>query len=107
MKPMTHRGYAARIEYSDEDSCFVGYLAGITDRVGFHGDSVAEIRAAFHAAVDDYLDTRVPSHPPQKPYSGKVLLRLTPEEHARAAMLAAAHGKSLNAYVAELLAKAE
>ena len=47
MKTMTYQGYAARIEYSDEDGCFVGHVAGIRDVIGFHGESVAELRAAF------------------------------------------------------------
>lgn len=51
----TYRGYAARIEYSDEDQCLIGHIAGIDDIIGFHGESVAELRAAFEEAVDDYL----------------------------------------------------
>ena len=31
MKPMRYKGYSARIEYSDEDGCFVGRVAGIRD----------------------------------------------------------------------------
>ena len=54
---MNHQGYSARIEYSEEDGCFVGHIAGIRDVVGFHGESVAELRAAFAEAVDDYLAT--------------------------------------------------
>lgn len=41
MNAMTYKGYAARIEYSDEDGCFIGHIAGIQDIVGFHGSSVA------------------------------------------------------------------
>lgn len=51
----TYRGYAARIEFSEEDACFVGHLAGIRDIVGFHGESIEEAMVAFHEAVDDYL----------------------------------------------------
>ena len=51
MKTMTHRGYAARIEYSEDDGCFVGHIAGIRDRVGFHGESVAALRAAFAGCI--------------------------------------------------------
>lgn len=54
---MTFKGYAARIEYSDEDFCFIGRIAGINDVVGFHAESVTELKAAFEEAVDDYLDT--------------------------------------------------
>ena len=39
MNTMTYRGYAAQIEYSDEDRCLVGHVTGINDVVGFHGDS--------------------------------------------------------------------
>jgi len=57
MNTMTYRGYAARVEYSEDDGCFVGHVAGVRDVIGFHGDSVAELRSAFQEAVDDYLDT--------------------------------------------------
>ena len=53
---MTYKDYTARIEYSDEDGCFIGEIAGIRDIVGFHGDSVSELRAAFEEAVEDYLE---------------------------------------------------
>jgi predicted HicB family RNase H-like nuclease len=58
MKTMTYKGYAARIEFSDEDNCLVGHVAGIRDVVGFHATSVDELRTAFQEAVDDYLATR-------------------------------------------------
>lgn len=104
MKPMSYRGYAARIEYSDEDGCFVGHIAGIRDVVGFHAESVSELRAAFHEAVDDYLEiSERLGRPPQKPYSGKLMVRVSPELHARAAMRAEAAGKSLNQWAAEAL----
>ena len=106
MTPMTYKGYAARIEYSDEDGCFVGHIAGISDIVGFHGDSVEEMRAAFHEAVDFYLEScEKMGIPPKKPYSGKLMVRMPPEVHARAAMTAAASGKSLNAWAAEVISR--
>jgi len=104
MNPMTYRDYAARIDYSEEDGCFVGRIAGITDIVTFHGESVTEMRRAFEEAVDDYLDAcRRHGVRPKKPYSGKLMVRVRPEVHARAAMTAAAQGKSLNAWAAELI----
>jgi predicted HicB family RNase H-like nuclease len=107
MKAMTYKGYAARIEYSDEDGCFVGHIAGIKDVIGFHGETVNELRAAFREAVDDYLATcEKLGRPPQKPYSGKLMLRIPPEVHARAAMMAEAQGKSLNQWAAEVLEEA-
>lgn len=106
MNPMMYKGYAARVEYSDEDACFVGHIAGISDIVGFHADTVAGLKAAFSEAVDDYLATAEQlKRAPKKPYSGKLMLRLPPEVHARAAMLAEATGKSINAWATEVLAR--
>lgn len=107
MNTMTYKGYAARIEYSDEDECFVGRIAGIKDVIGFHAECVKELREAFEEAVDDYLATCAKlSRSPQKPYSGRLMLRIPPEVHARAATIAELHGKSLNQWAAEVLSKA-
>jgi predicted HicB family RNase H-like nuclease len=107
MNTMIHKGYAAHIEFSDEDECFVGHIAGIQDVVGFHGESVSTLRAAFCEAVDDYVATCIKlGREPQKPYSGRFNLRVRPELHARLAMQAEAEGKSLNQWVAEALEEA-
>lgn len=101
---MTYKGYAARVEYSEVDECFIGHIAGIRDIIGFHGESVAELRSAFVDAVDDYLDTCAKlGHEPNRPYSGQFRLRLTPELHAKAAITAEIQGKSLNAWVTQVI----
>lgn len=107
MKTMTYRGYAARIEYSDEDQCFVGHIAGIDDIVGFHGESVTELRSAFEEAVDDYLETCAKlGRAPQKPYSGRLMLRVPPEVHAAVAAAAEVSGKSINQWAVETFTQA-
>lgn len=104
MKTMKYRGYAARIEYSEEDGCFVGHIAGIRDIVGFHGESVAELRSAFEEAVDDYLETCAKlGKEPQKSYSGRLMLRIPPAIHAAVATAAETSGKSINQLVSEIL----
>ena len=101
---MTYRGYAARIEYSEQDGCFVG----VRDIVGFHQESVAERRAAFEEVVDDYLAAcEKLGQAPNKPYPGKVMLRLPPEVHAHAVMMAEPYGLSLNQSAAKVLADAD
>jgi len=104
---MTYKGYTARVEYDPRDEIFVGRVLGIEDRITFHGSTVAKLRRAFHAAMDHYrADCTARGRAPQKPYSGKILLRVAPEVHARAAMTAEAQGKSLNQWAAEVLARA-
>ncbi len=107
MSTMTFKGYAAKIEYSDDDACFIGHIAGIKDVIGFHAETVKELRAAFEETVDDYLATcEKLGRAPQKPYSGKLMLRVPPEVHARAAMMAQAHGLSINQWASDVLAHA-
>jgi predicted HicB family RNase H-like nuclease len=68
---MEYIGFAAKVEYSERDGCIIGHVAGIRDVIGFHGESVAELRAAFEEAVDDYLATcKKLERAPNKPYSG-------------------------------------
>lgn len=104
---MTYKGYNARVDYDAEDEIFFGRIAGITDGVSFHGESVAELKAAFQEAVDDYLETcRKVGKQPEKPYSGKMMFRVDPETHRRAAIAAELSGKSLNQWAEDVLAKA-
>lgn len=103
---MNYKGYSAHIEYSDEDSLFLGDVSGISDVVGFHGESVQEIRSAFIEAVDNYLDSceRL-GRPPQKPYSGKLSLRIEPELHSAVAVKAQLSGKSINQWIADTISQ--
>ena len=79
----------------------------MSDVVGFHGDSVGNLKQAFHEAVDDYIETcRKLGKPPQKPYSGKMMFRVDPDVHARAAKAADLAGKSLNQWAEDVLSKA-
>ena len=104
---MTYKGYSARVEYDNEDFILVGKIAGIRDGVGFHAESVEGLRTAFHDAVDDYIETcaRIGKEP-QKPYSGRVMFRVDPETHRKAAMAAELAGKSLNQWAEDVLSRA-
>lgn len=63
-----YKGYTTRIEYSEEDGCFVGDLVGIRDIVCFHAGSLEEIRIVFEESVDDYLlACKEFNRQPQKP----------------------------------------
>ena len=107
MNMMKYKGYIARIEYDEEDSIFVGHLAGIKDIVGFHGITVNELEGAFHESVDNYIAiSEETGRPVQKPYSGKLMLRVSPDVHAAVATAAEVHGKSINQWVSDVLDEA-
>jgi predicted HicB family RNase H-like nuclease len=107
MSALAHKGHVARIEFDPEDMIFVGRLAGINDVVGFHAKSVEELTTAFHKAVDDYIETCAKiGKAPEKPFSGKVMFRVDPAVHAKAALAAELSGKSLNQWAEEALREA-
>ena len=107
MNMMKYKGYIARIEYDEDDHIFVGHLAGIKDIVGFHGITVDELEGAFHESVDNYIAiSEETGRPVQKPYSGKLMLRVSPDVHAAVATAAEVHGKSINQWASDVLDKA-
>lgn len=107
MNTMSHRGYTARVELDDRDSIFVGRILGIRSIISFHGKTVAKLRAEFAKAVDEYLaDCRERGLAPENPVSGKLLLRVPPEIHGKALVVAQAAGKSLNQWATEVLRRA-
>lgn len=104
---LTYKGYLARIDFDPRDQILVGRVLGLADNISFHGVAVAELIADFHAAIDAYLaDCAAMGRRPEQPASGKMLLRLSPEVHAAAAIAAQAAGKSLNQWAAEELERA-
>ncbi len=107
MNTMVYKGYAARIEYSEEDGCFVGHLAGIRDIVGFDGKSVAVLKKRFQESVDDYLAAceRLGTKP-DEPFSGRFVLEVSSELHARVSEAAQASGTSVNQWVTRAIERA-
>lgn len=107
MNIVTYKGFAAAVEFDADDLILVGRIAGINDVVGFHGESPQELLAAFHEAVDDYIETCARAgKAPEKSYSGKVMLRVDPDLHAQIALAAQLAGKSINQLGEEALRSA-
>lgn len=101
---LAYRGYTASVEFDPDDNILVGRILGIDDIITFHGESVAGLTAAFHESVDDYLAAcETLRQAPEKPASGRMMLRVEPSVHA-AALKAAAHaGQSLNRWAERVL----
>lgn len=106
MNTMTYKGYIGSVAYSEKDNVFFGKIEGIKGLVNFEGESVDELKKAFHEAVDDYLAfCEDEGLVPEKSYSGSLNVRLTPTIHRQIAILAKQAGISLNAYIKETLEK--
>lgn len=106
MNLLSYKGYTAAVEFDADDLLLAGRIAGINDIVGFHGSDAGEIVAAFHEAVEDYLETCAAiGKAPEKTYSGKLMIRTEPATHAVAALAATLEGISLNQFAERALRK--
>jgi predicted HicB family RNase H-like nuclease len=104
---MNYKGYVARVEFDERDNIFVGRVLGLRAMISFHGETVTELRQAFEGAIEDFLlDCKEQGIKPEKPASGKLMLRVPPEVHGAALVAAQASGKSLNQWATEVLQSA-
>jgi predicted HicB family RNase H-like nuclease len=99
---MEYKGYRAKVEFDEQADLFHGEVIDTRDVITFQGRSVDELKQAFKDSVDDYLDWCAErGKQPEKPFSGKLMLRMEPELHRSLSAAAARAGKSLNAWIAE------
>jgi len=103
---MTYKGYSAKIEYDDEARLFHGEVVDLNDVITFQGTQVDELEQAFHDSVDDYLEfCEDQDVEPDKPFSGKFVLRVSPELHRALYCCSLERGLSLNAFISGELKK--
>lgn len=101
---MGYKGYVASMVFDAEDKIIVGRVLDIDDIITFHGESVAEFEANFRAAVDDYIAACAElGSAPEKPASGRLMLRIAPDVHAAALKAAARGDVSLNKWAEKAL----
>ena len=101
---MEYKGYFARVEFDDEANIFHGEVINLRDVITFEGESVEELRKAFTDSVEDYLEFCTErGEDPEKPYSGKFIVRVEPDLHKTLVIQARKNGKSLNTWVSDAL----
>ncbi len=107
MTMLTHKGYKAHFEVDVEAKLIFGRVLGIRDVVTFKGRTIDEAEQAFRDSVDDYLDfCQEIGEKPNKPFSGKLPFRTTPELHRQIYIASRKAGKSINAWMEEAVVKA-
>jgi predicted HicB family RNase H-like nuclease len=101
---LKYKGYHGKVEFDEDAGLFHGEIVDLRDVVTFQGKSVEELEQAFRDSIDDYLDfCRQRGEEPDKPFSGRLMLRLPTEVHRKIYVRAKKEGKSLNEYISEKL----
>ena len=102
MKHIEYKGYTGTIEYNKEDGLLYGKVLGIQGLISYEGTTGKELETDFIAAIDSYLtDCKQESVVPEKPFKGSFNVRISPQLHQKAALLAMEDKMSLNSFVAE------
>jgi len=101
---LLYKDYIGSVHFSTEDEIFYGKIEGITDLVSFEGSTVKELKKAFIGAVNDYLEFCVESgKEPLKSYKGSFNIRISPELHKQAVLIAQGEGISLNQLIQQAI----
>jgi predicted HicB family RNase H-like nuclease len=107
MAMIEYKGYRATVDFDGEARVFYGEVIDLNDVITFQGESVKELEQAFHDSVDDYLEfCKERGEKPEKPFSGKFVVRISPDLHRAITLCAAEHKESVNTYVRDVLEEA-
>jgi predicted HicB family RNase H-like nuclease len=102
---LEHKSYIATIEPDEDDeTLWHGRVVNTRDVISFYGRTPVELQEELAKSVEEYLAfCKEQGTEPERPFSGKFQLRLTSELHQRVAIAATRAGKSINAFITELL----
>ena len=104
---MEYKGYHAAVSYDQEAGVFHGEIVDTRDVIFLKGTSVEELDKEFRFSIEDYLAKCAErGQTPDRPFSGKIPLRVSPAVHRAATVAARTEGKSLNAWIAETVERA-
>lgn len=101
---LKYEGYTGHVEFDDEADLFHGEVLDLKDVVTFQGKTPSEIRQAFRDSIDNYLEfCKERGEDPDRPFSGRLILRLPKDLHRNAFLRAKEAGVSLNNWITSRL----
>jgi predicted HicB family RNase H-like nuclease len=109
-----YRNYIAKVELDTEADMLYGQVLNIDvndeaarDIITFEGQTPRQAEQAFRRAVDAYIEfCEKQGIEPDKPFSGKLPFRTTPEIHRDIYIAAKRANKSINTWMEEILSQA-
>lgn len=104
-KLLSYKGYKGSVEYDLDEDFLYGKILFIRDLVNYEAEDVKGIKAAFEAAVDEYLeDCKALGFEPNVSLSGTFNVRIGPELHEYVCVKATENKISINEYMKRLVA---
>jgi predicted HicB family RNase H-like nuclease len=101
----TYKGFRAKYFLDDRKGIIRGTVLNIRDTITFYGKTVPQVSKAFRDSVDEYLAFCAEEGvEPEKPFSGRILVRMPPSMHRRLSLEAQQRGISINKLIRGKLA---
>lgn len=99
---LKYKGYIGHATYDDEAEIFYGEVINTSDVITFQSDNARQLKEEFKISVDEYLNfCQEKGIDPEKPFSGKLIIRMEPETHQKVSVAAKISGKSVNKWLLE------
>jgi predicted HicB family RNase H-like nuclease len=104
---LEYKGYLGQIDVDEDNDAFHGHVINITDVVTFKGRSFAELKREFAKSMEIYFKVcKENGEEPEKPFSGKFVLRVDPSVHLAITRAAHRAGMSINKWAERALQRA-
>jgi len=104
---MEYKGYVGCSLVNEETGLIFGEVMGLRDVITYQGRTADEARKSFDESIELYFNTcGEEGIDPDKPYSGKLLVRTKSSVHRALAFLARSRGMSLNTLADRILTRA-
>ncbi|MCP4660781.1 MAG: type II toxin-antitoxin system HicB family antitoxin [bacterium] len=104
---MEYKRYVAAVEYDDEAGILHGEVINTRAVITFQATSTDQLRREMEASIEDYLDWCAErGKEPEKPYSGRLVLRTTAELHRAVVAAAAREDQSVDSWITKALERA-
>ena len=95
-----YKGYIGEVNFDPVARIFHGEIINTRDVITFQGKTVDDLERAFQESIEDYLEwCKEDDVSPEKPYSGRFNLRISPELHKEVAITAKIKKMSINKFV--------
>ncbi|MBU3918047.1 type II toxin-antitoxin system HicB family antitoxin [bacterium] len=101
---LKYKGYVGTVEYSTPDEILFGRVLGIKDSISYEGKTVVDLKEDFQNGIDHYMEVcEKTGKEPEKPFSGKFVVRIPPNVHRDIALKAKKENISINTFVTKVL----
>lgn len=107
MENLHYKGLVGTISVDLKEKRLHGHVIGTSDKIVYEGATIEELENDFRESVDEYIELcRELGKEPERSFSGKILLRATPEMHGLVAQQAQKCGKSINTWLIDIVKEA-